>query len=379
MEIQGVAAEGFDKKIDRQKMKIGILTFHRAHNYGAVLQCYALQEILRRRGHDVRVIDYRQPWIEEFYKLLSVRMLRDSGGMSGAFAYLKKNAKKFLLAPCRSMNFRKFRDGYLHMTAPCDAAIPQDFDCYVIGSDQLWSLHCLGGKTDLVYMGKFDRSVGSLVIGYAISADMKSVQAIESDLKEWTDGFDKLSMREAEVADKVSQITGRHCDVCLDPTLLTDADIWNPVLDEKWKNRNYVLVYEVRWEKRNKGLLRRKAEELAAKIGGGCEVIDLSAVRYSVRDFVSLFKYARYVLTTSFHGTVFSILFETPFYAFPLWNGYDLRYVELLSSLGAQDRLVGHDIAIEPVTMDFAPVKLRLEERRADSFLFIDKALSDEK
>ena len=69
-----MAAEGFDKKIDRQKMKIGILTFHRAHNYGAVLQCYALQEIMRRRGHDVRVIDYRQPWIEEFYKLLIMEL-----------------------------------------------------------------------------------------------------------------------------------------------------------------------------------------------------------------------------------------------------------------------------------------------------------------
>ena len=68
MEIQGMANEVDDPKIDWKKMKIGILTFHRAHNYGAVLQCYAMQEILRRMGHDVQVIDYRQPWIEEFYK-----------------------------------------------------------------------------------------------------------------------------------------------------------------------------------------------------------------------------------------------------------------------------------------------------------------------
>ena len=360
-------------------MKIGILTFHRAHNYGAVLQCFALQEILRRRGHDVRIIDYRQPWIEEFYKLFSIRMLRDSGGVSAAVAYLRKNTKKFLLAPSRSSNFRRFRDSFLDMTAPCDASIPQDFDCYVIGSDQLWSLHCLGGKTDPVYMGKFDRPSGSRLVGYAISADMKSVRTIGADLDELTDGFDNLSMREAEVAEKVSEFTGRRCDVCLDPTLLTDAMIWDPVVDERWKDRNYVLVYEVRWEKKNKGLLRRKAEELAAKIGGGCEVIDLSTVRYSVRDFVSLFKYARYVLTTSFHGTVFSILFETPFYAFPLWNGYDLRYVELLSSIGAQDRLVDTAISLEPLPVDFASVKSRLEDRRADSFLFIDKALGDEK
>lgn len=357
-------------------MKTGILTFHRAHNYGAVLQCYALQEVLKRRGHDVRVIDYRQSWIEEFYKLLSLRMVGELHGVSEILAYLKKNLKKFLLAPCRSMHFRQFRDAYFNMTSPCTSdTVPQDFDCYVIGSDQLWSLHCLGGQPDTVFMGDFPHPSVSRVIGYAISADMKSVEAIGPMLNERVSSFYSLSMREAEIASKVTGLTGRKCDVCLDPTLLTDPDVWTPVINDRWKDRNYVLVYEVRWERSNKGLLRRKAEELASRIGGGCEVIDLSTVRYSVRDFVSLFRYARYVLTTSFHGTVFSILFETPFYAFPLWNGYDLRYVELLDSLGARDRLVTADAVLEPSDMDFISIKARLEERRKGSFSFIDNSL----
>lgn len=376
MEIQGMANEVDDPKIDWKKMKIGILTFHRAHNYGAVLQCYAMQEILRRMGHDVQVIDYRQPWIEDFYKVFSINMLRrNSGSLRDVFAYLKKNAKKFLLAPCKGRNYRRFRDGFFSLTHPCRKDIPQDFDCYLIGSDQLWSLHCLGGEYDPVYMGGFPHKVESRVVGYAISADMGSVESLAAVIERMAGNFSCLSMREAGIASRVSSLAGRKCDVCLDPTLLTDSSLWEKVVDDKWKDRNYVLVYEVRREKKNKGLLRRKAQEIAAQIGDGCKVIDLSSGNYPVSDFVSLFRYARYVITTSFHGTVFSILFQTPFYVLPLWNGYDLRYMELLKNLGAEDRIVSADDVLVPSQVDFAPVMKKLEERRADSVAFIEKAL----
>lgn len=357
-------------------MKVGILTFHRAHNYGAVLQCYALQEILKRRGHDVQVIDYRQPWIEEFYKPFSLGMLYDAEGVSGKFAYLKKNLKKFLLAPMRNSHFNMFRLDFLELSLPCGKGdVPQDYDCYVIGSDQLWSLHCLGGVLDEVYFGKFRRKSASRIIGYAISADMKSIEAIEGELPLLARGFDALSMREKEIAGKVSDVAGIHCDVCLDPTLLTDNDIWQPLINDKWKKRKYVLVYEVR--KRDRDLLRRKAEQAAAAIGDGCEVIDLSQMKYSVTDFVSLFRYAVHVVTTSFHGCVFSILFERPFNMLPLWNGYDLRYRELLEALNASDRIVSADEDIIPGKMDFTQIKSSLAELRKSSFSYIDRWIGE--
>lgn len=358
-------------------MKIGILTFHRAHNYGAVLQCYALQEILRSKGHDVRVIDYRQRWIEEFYKFISIDLLRrNSHSLPEIFAYIKKNVKKFLLAPCKARNFKSFRNRSLRLTSSCQDSIPQDFDCYMIGSDQLWSLHCLGGETDPIYMGDFARPAGSRLIGYAISADINSIETIAGKLSEWIDGFDALSMREDRIAHMVSEISGRPCFTCLDPTLLTDASLWEPLMDDKWKSRKYVLVYEVRWKKENKGLLKKKAQELAAAIGDGCSVIDISSGNYSVRDFVSMFRYAQYVVTTSFHGTVFSLIFETPFYVLPLWNNYDLRYMELLHSIGADDRIVPAEIPLHPVNVDFRPFKRELAELQKKSFGFIDKALA---
>ena len=356
-------------------MKVGILTFHRAHNYGAVLQCYALQEILKRMGHDVQVIDYMQPWIEEFYKPFSKSMFKAAEGVYGKFSYLKKNLKKFLLAPYRCQHFNMFRLNYLDLTLPCGKDIPADFDCYVIGSDQLWSLHCLGGISDEVYFGKFRRRDSSKVIGYAISADMKSIGEISADLPLIMKNFDALSMREKEVADAVSEAAEADCAVCVDPTLLTDSALWQPLIRKKWKRRKYVLMYEVRWKDENKGLLRKKAEQIAAGIGGGCEVIDLSKVDRKVTDFVSLFNYAEYVVTTSFHGCVFSILFERPFYALPLWNGYDIRYKELLSFLGASERFVSADDELEPLAMDYTDVRKALSELKKSSMSYLEDNL----
>ena len=353
-------------------MKIGILTFHRAHNYGAVLQCYALQEILKGMGHDVRVIDYRQPWIEEFYKILSFKMLRRRmSSLSSVVEYLRNSLKKFLWSPCRRSYFKDFRETYLDMTSECLTSIPQDFDCYVIGSDQLWSLHCLGGEYDRVYLGEFDRSDDSILIGYAISADVKSVQGLESSLKDLLPSFKAISMREQKIAEIVTSCSGCECMTCMDPTLLTEASLWNPVTDSEWASRKYVLVYEVRWKKETKGLLKRKAVALANKLGPDYEVLDVSRMRYPVKDFLSMFRYASYVVTTSFHGIVFSMLFETPFYAFPLWESYDLRYRELLESVGASDRLMDPEADLEPKPIDFVPLKEALGRMKRESLDFL--------
>ena len=104
-------------------------------------------------------------------------------------------------------------------------------------------------------------------------------------------------------------------------------------------------------------------------------MIDLSRVDRSVTDFVSLFKYAEYVVTTSFHGCVFSILFERPFYALPLWNGYDIRYKELLSFLGASERFVSAEEELKPLPMDYTGVRKSLSELKKSSISYLKSNL----
>ena len=251
--------------------------------------------------------------------------------------------------------------------------MPHDFDIYVIGSDQLWGLHCLGGVADDFYMGNFKHTPQSKVIGYAISTNLKSLKVLNNDnsLKDSVANFAKLSMREEFAADYIGNEIGIKPSVCLDPTLLTDKTVWKPLINDKWKDERYILMYEVRCLKDNPNMLQEKAEELANKYN--CKIIDLSNMTYSVEDFVSLFKYAQYVVTTSFHATVFSIIFDTPFYSVKLNDGHDGRYTNLLNALGLETCCVEKDSICSPQEIDFSSAKEKLDLLRGSSFEFLSE------
>lgn len=351
-------------------MKIGILTFHRAHNYGAVLQCYALQEVLKSMGHEVWVIDYRQPFIEELYSPFNIHRLK---GLllhpRGIYHYFKSVFHRLR----KQKIYTEFLNKHIRLTKPCQNDIPEDFERYVIGSDQLWGLHCLGGVADDVYLGNFRHNSLSKKIGYAISTNLNSLKALNNNdsLKDSVANFARLSMREEFAADYIENETGTKPTVCLDPTLLTDEHIWKPLINDKWKDERYILMYEVRCLKDDPNMLQKKAKELADKYN--CKIIDLSSMAYSVEDFVSLFKYAQYVVTTSFHATVFSIIFDTPFYSIKLNDGHDGRYTNLLNALGLEICCVEKDSIYSPQEIDFSSAKEKLDILRNSSFEFLSE------
>lgn len=352
-------------------MKIGILTFSRAYNYGAVLQCYALQEVLRNMGNEVWVIDYRQPHIEKAYRPFILR------NFAGSVAHIKKEAYNYLRGyPARKRRetiFEGFMARYFHLTAPCDQkTIPQDFDAYVIGSDQLWNPICTGMVVDPVYLGEFSRPEGSGLYGYAISTPLMAFDNLGmSQLRSVVSSFDALSMREEMTARVIGSLTDLTPQVCCDPTLLTDATFWNAVTNDKFAGRRYVLVYEVRYPRGDHDLLQRKAAALAAHLG--CEVIYAGTGRYSVEDFVSLFRHATHVVTSSFHATVFSVIFGRPVYSVKLKDGHDGRYENLLHALGADALCVEKDFDPVPLNVDYRPIHAALAEYSKQSRAFLEK------
>ena len=355
-------------------MKIGIITVHRAHNYGSVLQCYALQEYLKSQGHDAWVIDYRQRWTEAVYRKFSSYYVwhfakrADVHAVVGYWRDRKGRARNLRKSGPIFASFRK----HFKLTAPCRRSVPQDFDAYVIGSDQLWSFQCVGGE-DPIYTGRFRHPEGSRVVGYALSAGTDSLQAlgakgIERILKR----FDRISLREAENAGIVKQLTGQTVPISVDPVLLTDAKTWDAMETTRWQMGNHVAVYQVRYDNVSPHLLFSKARRFASELG--CGVVDLSGMNFSVEDFVSAIRHARYVFTTSFHATVFSLLMETPCFAMKLGDGLDVRYVDLLSKLGLEAELVDTDFDPQPFTVDFGKAKERLEKYRAESVKFLASA-----
>ena len=320
-------------------MKIGILTFHRALNYGAVLQCFALQKLLADWGHDVWVIDYRQPFIEKKRIVFSLKQLFNLHGFDAKIDYIKKRKKRKIQINKAKEVFDDFITKKLRTTNKCDSNdIPQDFDAYIIGSDQLWSENCLGGKFDNVFLGQFKHEQNAKMIGYAISVNKQSLDNICKYHHDIVNRFNCLSLREDFAAKEISRLSKNHIDITIDPTLLLENPFWVNITNDNYKDKRYVFLYQVRG---NKDILYQKAKVLAEKLN--CQLIGTKGNTISVQDFISAIKHSQCVITSSFHATAFSIIFRKPFYAFKLNDGKDARYVEMMDKLGLQNYLVDTD------------------------------------
>ena len=342
-------------------MKIGIITVHRAYNYGSVLQCFALQEYLKSLGHDVWVIDYRQKWTEatygSFFSWYYVWQYIKAKDIHSIIGYWRGRRGKDLYVSQSKLMFTSFMNK-LHLTEPCRRNVPADFDIYLIGSDQLWSYQCVGGK-DKIYTGNFKHPVGSKVIGYAISAGVDSLYRFgEKGLKAILDNFDRVSLREENNSRIVKELTGIELPVTIDPVLLPDASMWESMINKQWQQYNYIVIYQARPVNGMPNYLQEKARILARQLH--CEIVELNTMNHSVEDFISAIKYAKYVMTTSFHAVVFSVLMETPCFAIRLGDGLDVRYVDLLMKLGLEQELVEKDFTPISFTVDFYKAKKNL-------------------
>ena len=353
-------------------MKIGILTFHRAHNYGAVLQCYALQEVLKGMGHEVEVIDYRQPAIDRAYNSWQPRW------------FIKKIVKIWKMYDYlhllyeegkRRHKFGGFLKNYLNVQHPCTSInIPNNYDYYVIGSDQLFNLEITNGL-DPVYSGESINGNGPKLIGYAISSNQESIRKIGQD--NWNsifNNFTSISFREKALADLLYKLYGKEVDVCFDPTLLTDINIWNNIKINKDIEKDCIVLYQVRWNEGEEDTLEKKAYQLAKQMN--YKVINLSNRDYGVEEWVLYIKYAKCVITSSFHASVFALIFNRPLYSYVLNDGRDSRYVDLLNSVGASDCLKDlHDSISELPEMDFDTINKKLQYLRQDSLTYLNEQI----
>lgn len=360
-------------------MKVGILTFHRAHNYGAVLQCYALQEVLHDLGADTEVINYKQPFIDNLYKpKISVKrfaklaVLLKVKAICRSFQCISEDRK-------RARNFEAFRNKFLICSAECKKEnIPQDFDRYIIGSDQVWGIHCTH-DFDAIYWGEFERKKDSKLYGYAISGNGDYQNFLtQQDIRHYFNLFDDISFREKKIRDDMERITGVRKEICLDPTLLTDEHKWKNLINDKWRKKKYVVVYQIRRLKKRPRLLEEKAKEYASK--HECQVINLTGMNHPVDDFVSIIKHAQCVFTSSFHATVFSVIFGTPFYSYKLYDGHDDRYESLLKELDLDHHLVDEnsDTSETPIIKDIVSVKKKLDDIKADSIAYLKRIISED-
>ncbi len=353
-------------------MKIGILTFHRAYNYGAVLQCYALQEVLKGFGNNVAIIDYRQPRIEKIQKEMSLKgIVYHLIHISFLWTYIQKaiflHQKKGI--------FKRFCNQYLNIKKICYSAedISQDFDCYVIGSDQLLNTDITDG-IDAVYWGFFKRPKNAKVISYALSGRLDLLEKMpNSTLEKLMHSFDAFSCREMELSNYLKRFTTKEVCTCIDPTLLTRKETWNKMINSAiFPKNNYIVLYQVRKTGEKDEVVFEKAKDFSEQ--NNMDLIDISS-GVEVSNWISLISHANCVVTTSFHATVFALIFSRPLYAIRLGESADNRYIELLKNVGMEDCLKSYEEELITIPSVKDDLQNRLIEYQKSSIKYITDAL----
>lgn len=355
-------------------MKIGILTYHRAHNYGAMLQAYALRHFLAKKYSDVSFVDYWPRYHAEEYKLLP--FLRS--GISFAarvriFAVTAVNLTYHIRRYFRFIAFARDRLGL--QRNKCDES-KRGCDCVVYGSDQIWRRHTYKDFTgfDSAYFG--DDSISAKVkITYA--ASMGAVNLSEKD-HEWlliqAQRFNSISVRENDLQKiLVDGLGSKQIVKVLDPVFLVDRKEWQSIADSDYSKPGYVLLYLLNPSKKAKELAGRIAKERnlrLVEIGGG--ITPISESKCFVRDagpveFISLMLNADFVVSTSYHGVVFSIIFEKQFLATGMGNNSS-RVRTLLGELKIAEKYLDEDENLDHFTeIDYGVVNERLDDLKQKS------------
>lgn len=358
-------------------MKIGILTFHCAHNYGAVLQAYASKVYLESMGHEIYFVDYRPRFLTHKYKVYNLNRyfsfspIKTIKKLSYELAILNERRKKY-------QNFEKFINYKLLKNGERACSVVESFnklDCIYLGSDQIWNVSLVGDSLSL-FLGNLGFNIPVFSYGASIENDVPA--NCKSIFEKSFNRMTAISVREVESQKMLALDFKINSEVVVDPTLLLTKEQWGNFSAPVDYNKKYVLFYYFG----NDNVVLDSAERFAKK--HGCELLVISVGVYkdkrylnsiSPENFVWLISHASFVLTNSFHGTVFSIIFNRPFYTLTK-KGSNIRIYNLCDLAGYKARII--DSIDDNLLWDELPLPdSRLNERIRKSRNFINKALNN--
>lgn len=363
-------------------MKIGILTFHRAFNYGAVLQTLGLVDTLKKEYPDatIEVIDYYNKRVQEVCK--SFYMTKGNKIVSFAKAILRYPERQK-----KKNNFDRFiQDNVpLSLTSFYDELdlkrIENEYDYFITGSDQVWNNVC--GNFDKAYFLTFVENRHKK-IAYAASFGFKKIpNGLEEEYRQRLENFTKISVREKSGCEILKKLDEKKAVICLDPTLLLHKDQWEKYVQPVKEKEPYIFAYSV-LEPNFANELSKIASYTNKKVIYLCDYIrkkqkNVKTIRgISPIEFISYIHNADMVITNSFHGTVFSILFEKEVYVETKTEKYENdRVINLLDSVGIKGREVKKQRwnGLEKNLIDWERVKNNIEIMREESINFIKDSL----
>lgn len=387
-------------KMSHSPKTVGIITIWQADNYGAELQAYALQEKLNRIGVECENIDfpfYKNP---DFHKFRCRRSKYSIGWRNCLkeiiFPFLRglRGRKNCQLKQKRVQRFQDFyrltrhsKKRYLSVQELY--ATPPQYDVYVTGSDQVWN-----PRIPIAH-GPFFLDFAppeAPRIAYASSFGVEEIPLqAKRFFRQWLTEYSHISVREQSGVELIRKLTGKEAVHVLDPTLLLTADEWAKIASPIESPEPYLLLYDLlpsepiltfarKLATRNNWKIYRLCRESGQTAESGIRQFPAAGPQ----DFLGLFRNSSYVVTNSFHGTVFSILFEKDFRVLiseRMKNHGRISSLARMLQLESNILLENHkgididfDREAERMT-DFKPIRELLEKHRHDSENYLRMAL----
>lgn len=365
--------------------EIKIITLHCPINYGAALQAYALKAYLKKEGYDADLIDYRPKYVTE------KQAYTYAGSLAKSKNYIKKALYLIAKFPTRyrvKRNFGRFLKSELCSTEVIYRsyeelkANPPVADVYICGSDQIWNTNMENGWDDSFFLsfvkqGKKCSYAASMAISRELSVE-------ESNrFKNQLDDFDAISVREQDAQKILLPIIKKDINWVLDPVYLLSAEQWITLANKEKPEAKgkYILLYPMG----NGDSVNAVAQALSQKSGLPIYTISRSMKvksdrvfnGYSPYQFLQLLSGAEYVVTNSFHGTSFSIIFRKNFWACSIGKTSS-RIASLLDSLDLKQRYIDSpDIPYERLldAIDYTHPSECLQKRLKESKSFLESIL----
>lgn len=369
-------------------MKIGQLTFHASHNYGSVLQAYALAHKLRALGHETEFINLRPQSQKDAYKIIR----KSHRGIRRLFRYMIYPVLKK-----RYNHFERFIKEVLPVTkeeyATTEALRNANlhYDAYICGGDQIWNPACLDFET-AYYLQFLSEDDDARKVSYSPSFGKTEFdEETLNDIRKWLEKFDTISVREKRGAELVQKLTDKDVSMVCDPVLFLDKQEWEKLAVRPKLKKPYILVYFL---ENNHG--SRSLTDYLKKMFGYDVVVFNEYIRDFVKpyhkaygaspeEFVGLFMNASFVYTNSFHGTAFATIFEKPFLTAiaedqeAAVNNNDSRKIDYLNIIGLNDRLYTSGLPEKDslIKVDFENAKQRMSQFRRQSLEYLIQSLEN--
>ena len=371
-------------------MKVDIITRHSVPNYGSLLQSYATQKVIEEMGFESEIINYTR--YEERYKNLVNTLIK---GKKWDKNIITRIIYKMIQEPNYTKMYRKFekyRKNFLKESKleygnlqELKDNIPEA-DVYCSGSDQIWGK--IGTvEYDEAYFLKFIEDRTKRCIAYSSSFGKEEIDgSLEKNINKLLKNYSDILVREDTAKSILKKHGIENVEQVLDPTLLLNKEQWSNLANKvKNKQKKYILVYQLHDNKS----FDKYAKEFSKKTG--LKLLRISPSIYHITrsgkliylpnqyEFLSLFQNAEYVLTDSFHATVFSIIFNRKFVDI-LPGKTSTRITSILKLTGLQDRILTKydDFSFINKNIDFSECNTIIENERKRSIELLKKAIIGE-